>query len=680
MTSSSEKCVGYFSKGIAKLPCLSTYLNAQSCRIGWKNSKQVTHVCGWGMKPTSRKARAFADQHKLPYISLEDGFIRSLGLGVNGTLPLSLVVDYSGIYYDARSPSDLETLIVQADFSEADLKQASEGMNLIRQYRLSKYNHAPDVVPKDIHRNLRKCNYRVLVVDQTSGDASIELGMADENSFFEMLIAAITEHPDAQILVKIHPDVIAGKKQGHLLQLARKMGCTLISTDISPWALLDLVDEVYVVTSQLGIEALMAGKKVHTFGMPFYAGWGLTNDRLVCHRRGVRRTLHQLFTAAYVRYCRYVNPYTGLSTSLTATLDLLADQKHITHKYSGHWVGLDFSGWKKSFLPGFFGSNSHLTFLKSRDLDSKKELNSSDRLFAWASKTSHDFELDCHKKGLNLWRMEDGFIRSVGLGVNLIPPMSLVLDSKGIYFDSSRQSDLEELLNKTDFDKHLLDRAARLRQLLVEHKLSKYNVGKPLNAQLNLPEDRPIILVPGQVESDASIRLGSPIYKTNLELLQAVRKHNPDSFVIYKPHPDVLSGGRVGGLLNDQGVSKLIDLQVEDIPMPELLQQVDEVHTICSLTGFEALLRDLKVVTYGVPFYAGWGLTEDMLVCSRRIRPLNLDELVAATLILYPVYFDHRSGNLINAETAVHLLLKPQPASFWQKLRSRVYCFLRKAY
>ena len=50
------------------------------------------------------------------------------------------------------------------------------------------------------------------------------------------------------------------------------------------------------------------------------------------------------------------------------------------------------------------------------------------------------------------------------------------------------------------------------------------------------------ILVPGQVEDDASIRLGTRDICTNLALLRSTREQNPDAIVIYKPHPDVEAG------------------------------------------------------------------------------------------------------------------------------------------
>ena len=58
-----------------------------------------TTLVGWGHKPTADKARRYAAQHNLPYIALEDGFLRSLDLGCKRAQPLSLVVDHTGIYF-----------------------------------------------------------------------------------------------------------------------------------------------------------------------------------------------------------------------------------------------------------------------------------------------------------------------------------------------------------------------------------------------------------------------------------------------------------------------------------------------------------------------------------------------------------------------------------------------------
>lgn len=91
--------------------------------------------------------------------------------------------------------------------------------------------------------------------------------------------------------------------------------------------------------------------------------------------------------------------------------------------------------------------------------------------------------------------------------------------------------------------------------------------------------------------------------------------------------------------------------------MASLIEMVDEVHVNTSLAGFEALLRQKSVTTYGVPFYAGWGLTKDLgPVPQRRTTKRNLDELVAATLLLYPRYLDPVSGLPCPAEVVVERL------------------------
>jgi len=255
---------------------------------------------------------------------------------------------------------------------------------------------------------------------------------------------------------------------------------------------------------------------------------------------------------------------------------------------------------------------------------------------------------------VRILRAEDGFLRSVGLGADLVRPLSWVIDRQGIYYDATRPSDLEQLLSTETFDAPLVQRAAILRERIVAARLTKYNVGK---GGWQRPEqaDR-VILVPGQVESDASLRFGAPGLHTNMALLQAVRQANPNAFVVYKPHPDVLAGLRAKGQ-GEELARQWGDEVVTDAAMGELLDSVDEVHVLTSLAGFEALLRGKAVTCYGQPFYAGWGLTIDMVPSTRRIRRLTLDELVVGALILYPTYVSHATGELSTPEQALAELL-----------------------
>lgn len=255
---------------------------------------------------------------------------------------------------------------------------------------------------------------------------------------------------------------------------------------------------------------------------------------------------------------------------------------------------------------------------------------------------------------VQLVRLEDGFLRSVGLGADLVKPMSWVIDRRGIYYDAARPSDLECILQAGGFSDALLARAAQLRGRIVDNRLTKYNVGSATwtrDGAAGL-----VILVPGQVETDAAIRLATPGVRTNIGLLQAVRSANPDACILYKPHPDVVAGLRAMGQ-GEHEARRWCDSIVGDVSMADLLPQVDEVHVLTSLTGFEALLRNKRVTCYGQPFYAGWGLTTDVYPLARRSRSLTLDELVAGALIVYPTYVARHGGRITTPELALDELL-----------------------
>ncbi|MCY1355461.1 Capsule polysaccharide biosynthesis protein [compost metagenome] len=243
----------------------------------------------------------------------------------------------------------------------------------------------------------------------------------------------------------------------------------------------------------------------------------------------------------------------------------------------------------------------------------------------------------------------------MGLGAQLIRPLSWVFDRTGIYYDATRESDLERLLASAKFDSATLSRAARLQETIVNAGLTKYNVGA--GDWSRPPAVGHVILVVGQVEADASLRFGAPGIRTNRALLEAVRAEAPDAYIVYKPHPDVMTGLR-GDRDAECELAALCDEVVPDCPMDRLITAVDGVHVLTSLAGFEALLRGKPVTTHGAPFYAGWGLTDDRCDLPRRRRRLSLDMLVAGALILYPRYVlrDARD-NFATPEQAVDHML-----------------------
>ncbi len=329
---------------------------------------------------------------------------------------------------------------------------------------------------------------------------------------------------------------------------------------------------------------------------------------------------------------------------------------------------LDISHWKRSAIRSCFPGRS-VRFVKRFDVVPDGAL-----LAVWGIKALPDLD----RRGIQVVRIEDGFLRSVGLGADLIPPLSLVVDYRGIYFDARQPSDLEVILATTSFSDELIARAAGFRARVVEAGLTKYNTGR--GSWTRAGKQQRVILVPGQVETDASLAFGAPGVHTNQALLKAVRLANPDAFVIYKPHPDVVAGLRHMGE-GEQQTAWWCDLTLRDMPMAPLLEQVDEVHVMTSLTGFEALLRGKKVTCYGQPFYAGWGLTVDVLPLGRRQRQLSLDALVAGALLLYPRYLDASREALISPEFALEILLrkKAQHSNLFDWCLPAYRAFLRLA-
>ncbi|MEI6335304.1 MAG: hypothetical protein WCS87_12150 [Methylococcaceae bacterium] len=317
---------------------------------------------------------------------------------------------------------------------------------------------------------------------------------------------------------------------------------------------------------------------------------------------------------------------------------------HVNLPHARVLYALDFSAWKRSAVRQCF-PDAQVVFIANA-----AEVPACGVLAVWGLKPV-DAELATDVKIL---RLEDGFLRSVGLGADLIRPMSWVVDKIGIYYDATRPSDLEDLLANTAFTPAMLARAGCLRERIVAEGLTKYNVGISYWQRSSVAKK--VILVPGQVESDASLVYGAPKIHTNIGLLQAVRQANPDAYIIYKPHPDVIAGLRAQGAGEAEALGWCDEI-VRDVDMGKLLMVVDEVHVLTSLAGFEALLRGKPVTCYGQPFYSGWGLTLDVVPISRRNRQLLLDELVAGALIMYPFYLSRMSDALITPEQALNELL-----------------------
>ncbi len=661
------KKIGIFSSGIGRIPLLAVFLNASPWRWYLGRGAVLDGVAGWGLRPSTRRARAYALRYRLPYLALEDGFVRSFGTGDHFP-PLSLIVDDTGIYYDCTRPSALERLLASdADLLPPDDAQAvCQARAQLLQAGLSKYNHAPDMPAGMLREGDAQ---RVLVIDQTAGDMSVALGGADAASFAAMLAAALAENPQATVYVKTHPEVTSGRKGGYLTAVQPSERVVVLRDAVNPLSLMAQMDRVYVVSSTMGFEALLAGKPVTCFGVPWYAGWGVTDDRQPGHpamarRAGRRRTVDELFAAGYVHYTRYLNPETHQLGSVFDVLDWLQRQREVARRYPGRMICVGFPRWRQFNFRGMLSLHvGRQVFVKNAQAAAALQPQGADCLVCWGRVPPAGVAELAEAAGVRLLRMEDGFVRSVGLGSDLIPPRSFVLDARGIYFDPSQPSDLDDMLNTRAFTPQDLQRAQWVRGFIVRHGITKYNL-EPLQAVQWALAGRQVVLVPGQVEDDASIRFGCDTLQgvhTNAGLLQAARAQFPDAFIVFKPHPDVTSGNRAGrvALAVARQWADHVEVQASVV---SCIEACDVVVTMTSLTGFDALLRGKQVVVHGRPFYAGWGLTQDVLSVPRRERSLTLDELVAAALLHYPLYWDPLLKGYTTCEAVLRQLLARREA------------------
>ncbi len=441
--------------------------------------------------------------------------------------------------------------------------------------------------------------------------------------------------------------------------------------EIDSWTVLDQVETVVVDgDDDLGFLALLAGRKVCCLSPGYLVGWGLTEDAPFLKERG-KREVWQIVQAALIGGTRYFDPFSGRMASCESVVEQLSEWRRFIDQDRDLACCAGIAAWKRRRLRQFLAPQARgVPVLRKAELCVSRAKARGGAVAVWPSRSPAGLDSLAQQANVPLLRVEDGFLRSVGLGSDLLPPYSIVIDRKGVYYDPSRESDLEAILAKAEFPIALRQRARDLIDRLVTQKVTKYNVG---GRDYFRPARRKVVLVPGQVEDDQSWLLGGADCSGNLDLLRRVRAHEPDAHVIYKPHPDVEAGNRIGAVADDAGL-QYADEIVRDVSIPGLLDCVDAVHVLTSLTGFEALLRGREVVTYGQPFYSGWGLTVDLAPkLARRGRRLTLPELVAGVLILYPRYLDPVTGLLCPPEILVDRLARGrQGAGPWVRSLRRI--------
>lgn len=426
-----------------------------------------------------------------------------------------------------------------------------------------------------------------------------------------------------------HHRVIAVRDPSSRARLVRDIGaqnvfCCEVDETYDPWHLVNGAIEVIVDRDDdIAMVAAMAGVPVRSVGNGHFDGGNSKNSAsdALRHRLGSRQ---------------FFDPFTGMSINARDAVRLCAFWRRLIDSNREIQAAFGIAAWKRpTVAPLLWKGAENLPFATGGE-------GVEGPVAVWRSRVSAPTLSALRTRAIEMIEVEDGFIRSAGLGADCIPPQSIIVDRRGVYFDPTAESDLEHILLRGQFEPELLERASQLRGIIVASGISKYEAagaGRPLSKG-----NRKRILVPGQVEDDRAVLVGGQGLTSNHELLQRVRRGAPDAHIIYKPHPDVEAGHRKGHI-PDEACLAVADEVVRDGAISHLIDVADEVHVNTSLAGFEALLRGKPVTTYGVPFYAGWGLTRDLgAVPERRSVRRTLDELVAAALILYPRYVDPKTG------------------------------------
>ncbi len=390
-----------------------------------------------------------------------------------------------------------------------------------------------------------------------------------------------------------------------------------------PWTLLDAAASLHGASRDLAVLALAAG-------IPMRDGALADADPMVNW-------------AAILAATRAADPWRGTACTIAEGIETLALWRQREAESRGIAACLGVHPYKRDRVRALLASAAPPPVFQARpDRAIAAARQRGGALLAWSASAPADLPARCADAGVGLRWLEDGFIRSAGLGAAFRPGASFMLDEGGPYFDPNAPSDLVLAIERGDFSPVLQRRAAALRQAIVERGVTKYNLSGVMPRIAARPGQR-VVLVPGQVEDDASVRLGGGAIRRNIDLLRAVRAAEPDAHLLYKPHPDIEAGFRQGRI-PAADLAALADQVLEGVPMAPLLARVDAVHVLTSLTGFEALLRGLPVTCWGTPFYAGWGLTEDRAPlppgAPPRTRRASLDEVVAAALILAPRCID----------------------------------------
>lgn len=632
--------IGCASLKLSHLSILKAVTDCEPEYIGWdKFFAKRASVCemfvGWGYSPYSQKAKKAAEKYEKPFIYAEDGFLRSPFVSSISKQPYSLVIDTQAPYYDYSKRTDLEALICQTELNQEQYQEAQKVIDYFTQHRLGKFSITSDtdIDPEGFTEG------SILLIDQVAGDLSLQYGGVTERTAQYTVNTIREKYPNQKIYLKLHPEVFAGKKKGCFDFIHNDPDVVCIPKGELSY-LLTKKPHVHVLTSLAGFEACLHGCQTTTYGMPWYAAYGITEDlhpdiKQLQQRRKVT-DLQTLFYCAYMQYTHYIDPISQKTLDIMTIMQFFARIKRHINLLSGNVIALGIRPWKKKDFLNWIETPFNKIDTVTDDSSFKevsKRINSlgqeKTKIIVWGYKYSELIqEIQQAYPKIQIIRVEDGFIRSYGLGSDFFPPLSLSFDTGHLYYVHTEQgkSDFFGLLNQEPHIK----RVHALRNKIQEHHITKYNI--ETLEELDIKTSKKIIFVPGQVAGDASLMHGGlPAHlKTDYDLLKQVRQDYPDSYILYKPHPDVYLGGRQEGE-KDHQCSEFYDQIITDVSIISCIKAADKIITLTSQAGFDALIHGKSVHCYGHPFYKAF--TDNN----------NVEQLIHTALIEYPIYKDEKT-------------------------------------
>jgi capsular polysaccharide export protein len=562
---------GFLAPGLRRVLALAGW-RVMPGRPGFRPGA-ADHVGVWARAPDGDRGAAVAARTGARLVRIDDAPLRSIRPGRAGEPPLGLLIDARGAHFDPTAPSEIEHLLATHPLDDTALLDRARGLvDTLSAEDLSKYNiHVPEAAPP--------APGYVLVVDQPRDDPAARAANGTPARFREMLAHAQIEHPGARILIKSHPQTVGGIRSGHFGPEHEDDRTSLFTAAASPWALLDGAIAVYTFSSQLGLEAILAGHRPRVFGQPFYGGWGLTEDEAPVPRRTRRLTRAQLAAVAYLLAPVWYDPCRdALCPGEEAAHHLAARARAFREDRRGY-VATGVPRGRRNALRAFYGTERGVAIESRPERAATRAAAAAAPLLVWAGDGQRDTEaLDAAtaRSGTPLLRGAEGLLRApqpaaprpvsllpvwlspVSLPpVSLLPdsllpvsllPVSLAADDLAPPDDPSCESRLERLIAEAEaLPGGRLARASRL----IERLRAMGSAGPDAPALPDLPAlpNGRRLLVAGQAEDGAEIRLGAtgPV-RSNRALLAAARAAHPDAAILYLPHPDVAAGRGSGAI------------------------------------------------------------------------------------------------------------------------------------